>query len=170
MAGQPKYRQMVERIEELGGIDWLSGEIADGRSQREVAAELGYSRSMLGRWIRKDPDRVARCKEAQLEGASAMVEEGRELLDNADEKSTAGVQKARSQADFRRWWAGVIDRPSFGPPDQRTSINVLNIENLHLAALQAQGSPEAQLVEAVDVPQLESGDEEPWETSETEEQ
>ena len=160
MAGQPKYRKMIERLEELGGIDWVCGLVADGDSLRKIAADnLDCSRSMLGRWIHKDPDREASYQEAKLEGAAAMVEEGKEIIDNANENSTAGVQKARHQAEYRRWFAGVIDRPSFGPPNQRTSLNVLNIEHLHLAALQAQGGPDAQLVsEPTDVPLLESGD------------
>lgn len=160
MAGQPKYHEMVKRIEEQGGTEWFCGQIADGGSLRKLAAEFNCSRWLLQKWIDADPDREISYEAAKLIGASAMVEEGQELLDDADVSSTAGIQKARNQADFRRWRAGVINRPAFGPPDRRTSININNIEHLHLAALQAQGGPDAQkLVEATaDVPRLESGD------------
>ncbi len=39
MSGQPKRRQVVERLESLGGIEWLCEQIADGRSLRDIAAE-----------------------------------------------------------------------------------------------------------------------------------
>ena len=169
MAGQPKYQAMVKRIEEKGGVEWFCGQIADGGSLRKVAAELGCSRWLLQKWIEEDPDRERSYEAAKLIGASAMVEEGQELLDDADVSSTAGIQKARNQADYRKWRAGVINRPAFGPPDHRTSINVFNVENLHLAALQAQGGPEAQkLVEVpADMPQIGPGNDEP-ETEESE--
>ncbi len=159
MAGQPKRHKLAEQIEALGGTEWLCGQIADGHSLRKLAVDLDCSRWSLKKWIREDQDREASYEEAKLEGAGAMVEEGKELLDNADEKSTAGVQKARHQAEYRRWYAGVLDRPAFGPPNQRMSLNVLNIENLHLNALQAHGGPDAQILEVpADVQLLESGD------------
>ncbi len=55
----------------------------------------------------------------------------------------------------------MTDRRALGPPDHRTSLNVLNIGELHLAALQAHGGPDPQelLPEAdADAPLLEPGD------------
>lgn len=160
MSGQPKRRQMLERLEELGGIEWLCEQIADGHSLRDIAAEhFNCSRWALHRWIHKDPDREARYQEAKREGAAAMVEEGKALLDDANEQSTAGVQKARFRADYRKWYAGVVDRKSFGPPDHRAPVNI-SVEHLHLGALQATGGPDAQKLPegSADVPRLEPGD------------
>jgi len=39
MPGQPKRRQVVERLESLGGIEWLCEQIADGHSLRDIAAD-----------------------------------------------------------------------------------------------------------------------------------
>lgn len=162
MAGQPKRRQIADRIEELGGIDWLCEKVANGNSLRDLAAEhVNCSRWSLNRWIKKDPDRERLFYEAKIEGAGALIEEGKKLLDDADVTNTASVQKARNSADFRKWMASVFDRQSYGPPDRRTSININNIEHLHLAALQAHGGPDAQeqlLDVATDVPLLEPGD------------
>ncbi len=160
MSGQPKRRKMEQRLEELGGIEWLCEQIADGHSLRDIAADhFDCSRWLLMRWIHADPDREACYHEAKREGAAAMVEEGKTLLDSADEQSTAAVQKARFRADYRKWYAGVLDRQSFGAPDHRTSVNV-NIAELHLAALKKLGGPVARkLPEApTDVPRLEPGD------------
>ncbi len=160
MSGQPKRRKMEQQLEELGGIEWLCEQIADGRSLREVAAtDFECSRWLIQRWVHADPDRQACYEAAKREGAAAMVEEGKTLLDTADEHSTAAVQKARFRADYRKWYAGVLDRKGFGPPNQRTEVN-LTIGELHLAALQASGGPKHQtLPEApADVPRLEPGD------------
>ncbi len=160
MPGQPKRRQMEQQLEELGGLPWLCEQIADGHSLRDIAAEhLNCSRWSVMRWLHSDPDREAHYQEAKREGAAAMVEEGKTLLDTADEQSTAAVQKARFRADYRKWYAGVVDRKGFGPPNQRTEVN-LTIGELHLAALQAAGGPEhLTLPEApTDVPRLEPGD------------
>ena len=161
MAGQPKRHEMEKQLENLGGIDWLCEQVGDGNSLSTIAAEhLECSRWSLSRWVHEDPDREAYYDEARREGAAAMVEEGKNLLDTADEQSTAGVQKARFRADFRKWYAGVVDRQSFGPPDRRTSVNILSIEHLHLSALQALGGPDAQELlpeESADVRRLEPG-------------
>ena len=151
---------MEEQIESLGGIAWLCEQVGDGRSLTNIAADhLDCSRWTLQRWIDEDPDRKARYHEAKLVGASAWVEEGKSILDDADE-NTAAVQKAWHRANWRKWMASVTDRESFGPPDHRMSVNVLNIENLHLAALQALGGPDAQMLPEADadVPRLEPGD------------
>ncbi len=61
---------MLERLEELGGIEWLCEQIADGHSLRDIAAaDLDCSRYMLQRWIHADPDREARYDEASRESA-----------------------------------------------------------------------------------------------------
>lgn len=141
MPGQPKTRQMVERLKSLGGLDWLCEHIADGESLRDIAAEhLGCSRFTVVRWLKKDLDRKTRYDEARTESASAMAEHSKKLLDDADVSSTASVQKARNIADFCKWYAGVLDRPNFGPPDQKSLVSV-SIEHLHLSALQAHGGP-----------------------------
>ncbi len=162
MPGQPKRRQVVERLESLGGIEWLCEQIADGRSLRDIATDLDCSRWLLQRWVHADPDREACYHEAKREGAAAMVEEGKALLDTADEHSTSAIQKARFRADYRKWYAGVLDRMSFGPPDRHTQVQV-SIGQLHLDALKAHGGPASQRKEPLpeepaDVPRLKPGD------------
>ncbi len=50
MSGQPKRRQVVERLEEFGGIKWLCEQIADGHSLRDIAADhFDCSRWLLQR-------------------------------------------------------------------------------------------------------------------------
>ena len=141
---------MEERLESLGGIEWLCEQIADGRSLRDIAAEhLDCSRWLLMRWIHADSDREAEYERSRRLGAASQVEQAQGNLTDAaqhakEHANSAYVQAVRNDADFRKWYAGVVDRKGFGPPNHRTSLNVLNIEQLHLAALQAHGGPDAE--------------------------
>ncbi len=147
MSGQPKRRRMEQRLDELGGIEWLCEQIGNGVSLRHLATEhLGCSRWPVMRWVKKDPDRERQYKEARTESASAIAEHAKQLLDDADVKSTASVQKARNQADYYKYLSSVFDRPNFGPPDQKHTVT-LSIGDLHLQALQASGGPPESLTE-----------------------
>ena len=138
MPGQPKRRQVVERLESLGGMEWLCERIADGHSLRDIAAEhLDCSRWLVQRWIHAAPDREAEYERSRRVGAASQVEQAQDNLTDAaqhakEHANSAYVQAVRNDADFRKWYAGVVDRGSFGPPDHRTSVNI-NIEGLHLA-------------------------------------
>ncbi len=114
---------------------------------------------MLQRWIHAEPERERQYQEAKREGASAMVEEGKTLLDDADENSTGAVQKARFRADYRKWYAGIIDRQTFGSPEKRLRISG-DIGHWHLEALKAHGHTGAAAIPDGDaeVLKLEAGD------------
>ncbi len=144
MPGQPKRRKMEQQLEELGGIEWLCEQIGNGVSLRHLATEhLGCSRWPVMRWVKKDPDRERKYQEAGTESASAIAEHAKQLLDDADVKSTASVQKARNQADYYKYLSSVFDRPNFGSADQKHSVT-LSFADLHLQALKASGGPEHQ--------------------------
>ncbi len=157
MPGQPKTQQMIAKLEALGGIEWLCEQIGNGVSLRHLAAEhLGCSRYPVMRWVKKDPNRERQYKEARTESASAIAEHAKQLLDDADVKSTASVQKARNQGDYYKYLSSVFDRPNFGPADQKHSIT-LSIGDLHLQALQASGGPEHMTAPSTPVLRLASG-------------
>ena len=157
MSGQPKTQQMIAKLEALGGIEWLCEQIGNGVSLRHLAAEhLGCSRYPVMRWVKKDPDRERQYKEARTESAGAIAEHAKQLLDDADVKSTASVQKARNQADYYKYLSSVFDRPNFGPADQKHTVT-LSIGDLHLQALQAAGGPEHLTVPNKSVLRLASG-------------
>ncbi len=166
MPGRPIRRKMIADIREQGGLEMaVFDRLRDGESLTAVARSFGVHRSTLWRYLKKDPDRYAQYEQAQRDGAAAMVEGARQKLADVsehakDNANSAYVQAVRNEATYVQWQAGMTDRRAFGPPDHRTSLNVLNIGELHLAALQAHGGPDTQaLPEApVDVPRLEPGD------------
>ncbi len=166
MSGQPKRRQMIADIKAAGGLEVaVFDRLRDGETLSAIAKRyFGVHRSTLWRYLKKDPDRYAQYEQAQRDGAAAMVEGARQKLADVsehakDNANSAYVQAVRNEATYVQWQAGMTDRRAFGPPDHRTSVNI-NIEELHLAALQAHGGPDAQkLPEApADVPRLEPGD------------
>ncbi len=166
MPGRPIRRKMIADIREQGGLEIaVFDRLRDGESLTAVARSFGVHRSTLWRYLNSDTARYAKYELAQRQSAAAMVEEARQKLADVsehakDNANSAYVQAVRNEATYVQWQAGMTDRRAFGPPDHRTSLNVLNIGELHLAALQKLGGPVAQkLPEApADVPRLKPGD------------
>ncbi len=159
MAGQPKRRELERQLDDEGRAEEVWERIGNGETLREIATTFNCSRWMLQRWIHAEPERERHYQEAKREGASAMVEEGKTLLDEADEHSSGAVQKARFQADYRKWYAGIIDRQTFGPPEKRLQISG-DIGHWHLEALKAYGTTDSLPIPDGDaeVLKLEAGD------------
>ena len=165
MPGQPIRRKMIADIEVAGGVETaVFDRLRDGESLTAVARSFGVHRSTLWRYLKKDPDRYAQYEQAQRDGAAAMVEGARQKLADVsehakDNANSAYVQAVRNEATYVQWQAGVTDRRGFGPPDRSPTVQV-NIQELHLAALQASGGPDAQTLPegSADLRRLEPGD------------
>ena len=129
MAGRPKRRSMLQRIETVGGDEWLLEEVAKGRTLRSIAEEVGITQPKLCGYLREEKRRelYARAREA---AAGALVEQSLEIVDAAD---PATVQVAKLRADTRRWIAGKYDRATWG--DDRGPTVAIQINGLHLDAL-----------------------------------
>ncbi len=165
MPGRPIRRKMIADIREQGGLEMaVFDRLRDGESLTAVARNFGVHRSTLWRYLNSDTARYAKYELAQRQSAAAMVEGARQKLADVsehakDNANSAYVQAVRNEATYVQWQAGVTDRRGFGPPDRSPTVQV-NIQELHLAALQASGGPDAQkLPEApADVPRLEPRD------------
>lgn len=159
MPGMPKRRVMEADIIADGGLEIaVFDRVRNGETLNTIARTYGVGRSLLWRYLNKDPARIEEYKEARRIGAATQVEQASENLTDAveyskDNPNSAYIQAVRNDADFRKWHAGVIDRHTFGPQPKTQTVQV-SIENLHLGALQAQGAPEQQIplgtVESVD--------------------
>ena len=165
MPGRPIRRKMIADIREQGGLEIaVFDRLRDGESLTAVARSFGVHRSTLWRYLNSDTARYAKYELAQRQSAAAMVEDARQKLADVsehakDNANSAYVQAVRNEATYVQWQAGMTDRRAFGPPDHRTSVNV-NIAELHLAALQALGGPDAQKLPETpaDVLRLKPGD------------
>ena len=135
----------LARMEEIDGIEIICMSIVAGKKIKAIAKELQTSRTTIYRFINHTPENASAFREARRLGADALVEEGQELLDDC-ETDSAAVSKAREQAGFRKWRAGVDNRERYGPPQQQALVQV-NIGDALLGALDKFGGP-AQLPEA----------------------
>lgn len=88
---------------------------------------------------------------------SSLVEEGLDIVDDADDGS---VQAARLKAEQRRWMAERYNRSEYGKPD--ATLNVVNVGTDWLAAMkqveEESSRPEEIVIEA-EVLEIEEGDE-----------
>ena len=145
MAAAPIARKMRADIAADGGLELaVFDRLRNGESLTAIGKTYGVSRSLLWRHMRKEPARLATYQQAMKDGAAGMVDKGREMLETVAEQSdpsSGKVQAVRNTADYLKWQAGVTDRKAFGSPDKNPQQLTVNIEYLHLGALQASGSP-----------------------------
>lgn len=160
MAGRPKLRKLEADILELGGEEWVLGEIASGRRIGDIAEQFGVSRRLLYQWRdrahRKDRIRPL-WEEAVAMSAEADVETAMAHFDRLDEivghdpvsgqelrrvPASSEVQLASSRAKYLQWLASRKDPDRYGAQDAAVAVNV-NLGSLHLDALAAVKSREA---------------------------
>ena len=135
MASQPFKRAFVAQVKTRGGWSVIYDRIASGETLAAIAKDYGCSRSWLSRILNEDERRKELLHTAKREGAGAHAEEALRLVDEAPAERDA-IAKARLQAEHRRWMAGVYDREQFGEAVPGLNVNVLNVAQLHLEALQ----------------------------------
>ena len=91
MAPPPVARTKIEAL----GIDAIITQIASGRSQTEIAKDLGVSVMSLNVWLRSDAVRSARVDEAMPASAESWLDRGLDALLNAP-SDNAEIQRARA--------------------------------------------------------------------------
>lgn len=141
MAGQPRWHAFLRKLERLGGFDYVCDQIVAGETIKTIAHGLGVSKPTIYKLVHHSPENEIAFREARRTSADALVEEGQELIDGADPEFPAGVQKAKEQANFRKWRAGVDNREHYGPP-QQAAVQI-NLGADFLGALKELGSPSA---------------------------
>lgn len=143
MTGQPVKWDMIEALatharqslpdlppdsspEDLATA-YLLAYTEDGGKLSRLATQLGYSRFLLQRWIRSNPERQTQYTHARALGADALVDEGGDILDKAD-RDTIAVANAR--AGWRKWLAGKYDPTTYGDKQAPT----VQVGSLHYHA------------------------------------
>ena len=133
MAGYPMRRALEKKIEEMGGIEFVTAHIAQGMTIGRLAEFIECSRPMLSFWINHTEERRTAVINARKLKAEKLAEEALDIADQVDETSNSGVNKARLQVDTRKWLAGKLDPESYGDTS-KTQVNI-NMGDLHLQAL-----------------------------------
>lgn len=173
MPGRPMMRKLVvDILAKPGGEEWVMDQLADGRTVRSIAEELGVSRRYLYQWRDRQGHKerlkpmweaaVRMSAEADLEASVADFDRLDRVIytgeDGQEERripQSSEVQLATGRAKFRQWLAGRKDPERYG--EEKAGVNVnLNIGDLHVAAvesvkqrhrLEAQVPMEAEVVE-----------------------
>jgi hypothetical protein len=137
VAGQPIRRALERKIEELGGLEFVSSHIAQGMTIGRLAEFIECSRPMLSFWINHTEERKVAVLNARKLKAEKLAEEVIEISDGVDGSSNSEVSKARLQVDTRRWVASKLDPEMYGDKAD-TKINI-TINDLHLQAVKELG-------------------------------
>lgn len=152
MAGHERRRAvrrilLTEAQRELGNdataLDYVCYRIENGGTLREMASEVT---AVLGYIVRSSLVRAAavegheagaateRLKASRARGASELVEEAKEIIDNVAPDRDA-IAKAKAQSEVRTFIASRWDRENWGEaPRQVTNVS---IGSLHIEALRS---------------------------------
>lgn len=129
MAGHIKRRTIASNLDKVGETVLLE-KIASGMTMAGLARELKISNLSLYHWIRKDPDREERFKQARAIAADQWADE---CLDIADASDNTSAHADRLKIETRKWLAGVAAPEKF-QAKPTTAVQV-NVNQLHLDAL-----------------------------------
>ena len=129
MAGHIKRRTIASNLDKVGETVLLE-KIASGLTMAGLARELKISNLSLYHWIRKDPDREERFKQARAIAADQWADE---CLDIADASDNTSAHADRLKIETRKWLAGVAAPEKF-QAKPTTAVQV-NVNQLHLDAL-----------------------------------
>ena len=136
MAGRPNgpfQRAFLEKVEQAGGWARVFEQIADGVTITKIAGSLGVSRCFLSHQLNDDPDLRALLEGAREEGASALIEEAREVVRSTPADQDA-VARARMKADVLIQLAGIFNPARYARKDRGATVEI-NIRDAHLSAV-----------------------------------
>lgn len=129
MAGHIKRRAIASNLDKIGETTLLE-KIASGMTMAGLARELGISNLSLYNWIKKDPERQDRFRQARAIAADQWADECLDIADAADHVS---ANADRLKIETRKWLAGVTNPEKF--QSKPTTAVQVNVAQLHLDAL-----------------------------------
>lgn len=134
MASKPLTKLAHRLIEKCGGEPYVMEQVSSGRTLQSIADEIGVSRPILSMWANAAPRKDALTHAKRL-SASALAEQGLEIVDAAVEPSEVPGAKLRS--DYRRWMASRLSSEEWG--ESRGPTIAIQVNALHLDALRQGG-------------------------------
>ena len=144
MAGHIRRRTIASNLDKIGEHTLLE-KIASGMTMAGLARDLKISNLSLYHWIKKDPERQDRFKQARAIAADQWADE---CLDIADAADSISANADRLKIETRKWLAGVTNPDKYqAKPAPATAVQI-NVNDLHLQALKqlnlgaANGSPD----------------------------
>lgn len=110
----PEEKTPTQKLTDTG-IDAIAQMIAEGNNLRQIAEEIGVSKSYLADWIAADKGRTARARESrQLVAEDADYKAEKILLDLPKDATGAQIAQARELASHYRWRAKAFCPRDYG--------------------------------------------------------
>ena len=129
MAGHIKRRTIASNLDKIGEHTLLE-KIASGMTMAGLARELRISNLSLYNWIKQDPERQERFRQARALAADQWADECLDIADGADHVS---ANADRLKIETRKWLAGIAAPEKFQA--KPTAAVQVNVNQLHLDAL-----------------------------------
>jgi len=130
---------------------WLEGGDTMVALGRDLAEELNTKipKNLLHNYLRSKygEEGETRLAHARSVGATMMVDEAREIIDDADDSSREKLQHAQMKANMRTWTAERFNRSLYGQPKQGSVT--INVGHLHLDALRQRAAAANPLERAI---------------------
>ena len=134
MAGKALRKKILKDIEDNGGPDYLYDLIASGETITKVAESYGCTRSYVSRALNSIPEYKKVLEQARIDAADALVEEGKDMVDQLGANSTTNeIAATREKVNFRKFMAGSLNQNKYGTRPQNNVT--ISIGDMHLDAL-----------------------------------
>lgn len=137
MAGRALKKRLLAEIEQRGGPEYVGEYIAEGGTIKDLAEDLGCSRTYLSRHLYAHPDYRPVIDEARRQHADTLADEALEIADglaDLDAPSRETIAIAKERIDIRKWLA-TVNHPDRYQQNKNGPTITLNINQLHLDAL-----------------------------------
>jgi len=141
MAGSPKLREAMRKLEEQGE-DALFDQLASGMTMNTLVKQAGVSKRVWYKWLRSAEGREERYYSARRKWADTLAEETLEIADGAIDAHDAQVRKLR--IDTRKWLAARANPDNWG--DRRDPLVSISVHDQHLGALRELIAPDNSVV------------------------
>lgn len=168
MAGQPKKNADLMRLRDEPDLgEQILEAMGGGMTMTAIYDLTGISKAAVLEWVEQDTERAARASRARARAAHALVDESIEIADKLQpvEKvhddgtvtvvlpSADEVRAAKLRTQVRQWAAERWNRSAYG---QKVEVSgQIDVQHLHLQALQRRHRPQVQDVVDVEPKTLE---------------
>ena len=129
MAGQPIIRKQMALLDKAGEFAIFEF-ISQGGNIAQLKKKFGVGNRAFYKWLKLEPNRHQKYKEAQKEKADFLAESCLEISDSSDQSN---YNANRLKIDTRKWIAGQLNEK--WSDKNKTPLVAINIENQHLEAL-----------------------------------
>lgn len=131
LAAKVERTNVNKVMHNFGGEQAVVAALTAGSTLLQIGRQLGLSPDSIYEWCERTPERAALISRARARGATALVEDGMSMLDQATTREE--VQIAEARAKYRQWIASRVDRDTWGDTPA-VQLNISTNE-MHIDAL-----------------------------------